>query len=95
MMYTNIIVIIIFILSTIQPKSYNILAIDGGGIRGIISAECIKEIELYAYSYAVKKNYDIPRHRNNQRMHMMDLFDMMAGTSTGSILSAGLSIPSK
>ena len=30
---------------------YNILTIDGGGIRGIISASCLNLIEKYAYTY--------------------------------------------
>ena len=29
--------------------NYNILALDGGGIRGIITATVIDKIELYAY----------------------------------------------
>ena len=28
---------------------YNILTVDGGGIRGVISAETIEEMENYAY----------------------------------------------
>lgn len=40
------------IIISAQTQTYNILAIDGGGIRGIISAECIKEMEKYAYEYA-------------------------------------------
>lgn len=64
-------------------------------MKGIISAECLMQIETFAYDYAVSQNYTFPRHRNNNRIHMSDLFDMMAGTSTGSILSSGLSVPSR
>jgi patatin-like phospholipase/acyl hydrolase len=52
-----------------------ILAIDGGGIRGIIPAKVLMEIE-----------------RQTGR-RIAELFDLIAGTSTGGILSAGLCIP--
>jgi predicted acylesterase/phospholipase RssA len=52
-----------------------ILSIDGGGIRGIIPALVLAEIER----------------RTGQRI--ADLFDLVAGTSTGGILALGLTIP--
>jgi len=52
-----------------------ILSIDGGGIRGIIPAMWLAEIE-----------------RRTQR-HIADLFDLVAGTSTGGIIALGLTIP--
>jgi predicted acylesterase/phospholipase RssA len=52
-----------------------ILSIDGGGIRGIIPATVLAEIE-----------------RRTGR-HVADLFDVIAGTSTGGILACGLTIP--
>lgn len=30
---------------------FNILSLDGGGIRGLIPAQAIKNIETYAYKY--------------------------------------------
>lgn len=54
--------------------TFNILCLDGGGIRGVISARILKEIEAQIQT---------PLH---------EYFDMIAGTSTGSILAAGLSI---
>lgn len=53
-------------------KSFFILSIDGGGIRGVFAAHVLKRIEQ---EYAI-----------NWRKH----FDMFAGTSTGSIIAAGL-----
>lgn len=38
--------------SKANEKFYNILAIDGGGLRGIISAQCINEMENYAWKYS-------------------------------------------
>jgi patatin-like phospholipase/acyl hydrolase len=52
-----------------------ILSIDGGGIRGIIPATVLAEIE------------------NRTHKPIAKLFDLIAGTSTGGILAAGLTKP--
>lgn len=49
-----------------------ILSIDGGGIRGIIPAIILAEIE------------------KRSRKPISQIFDLMAGTSTGGIVVAGL-----
>jgi patatin-like phospholipase/acyl hydrolase len=53
-----------------------ILSIDGGGIRGLIPAVVLAEIER----------------RTDRRI--TDLFDLIAGTSTGGILACALTAPS-
>ena len=50
-----------------------ILSIDGGGIRGIIPALVLREIE-----------------RRTEKK-ISEVFDLVAGTSTGGILALGLS----
>lgn len=52
-----------------------ILSIDGGGIRGIIPASVLAEIER----------------RTGRRI--AELFEVIAGTSTGGILACGLTLP--
>ena len=69
---------------------------DGGGIRGLIPATVLSHLEEVAFNYAKEKNYKVPTYNfpdgtPRNRVHMRDLFDMTAGTSTGSILAAGLS----
>lgn len=54
---------------------YKILSIDGGGIRGIIPAMILSEIE---------------RRTGKQ---ISELFDLVAGTSTGGLLALGLTKP--
>jgi patatin-like phospholipase/acyl hydrolase len=54
---------------------FRVLAIDGGGIRGIIPALILQEIE-----------------KRTQRP-ICELFDLLAGTSTGGIIALGLAKP--
>ncbi len=56
-------------------KPIRILSIDGGGIRGVIPALILAEIESIA------------------RRPVAELFDLIAGTSTGGILALGLTKP--
>jgi patatin-like phospholipase/acyl hydrolase len=57
------------------PDRINVLSIDGGGIRGIIPATILAEIEAHTGK------------------HISQLFDIIAGTSTGGILALGFVKP--
>src|SRR5579884_2763947 len=58
-----------------HDQAVRVLCIDGGGIRGIIPAVVLAELE-----------------RRTGR-HPVELFDLFAGTSTGSILAMGMAAP--
>ena len=45
-----------------NSRYYNILSIDGGGIRGLIPLQVIKYMETYAYDYCIEKNYKFPQY---------------------------------
>lgn len=53
-------------------RKFRILALDGGGIRGVISAKILERVQ----------------EKIGQPLN--EYFDLIAGTSTGSILAAGL-----
>ena len=79
---------------------YNILSLDGGGIRGLIPAQAIKKIETYAYTYCKDKGYKPPEYTFEngtirEAVAMKDMFDMISGTSTGRIITAALSFWNK
>ena len=61
-----------------EEKKFRILSLDGGGIRGVASAYMLKEIEKIL--------------EENKQPPIREYFDMIAGTSTGSILTAGLAL---
>jgi hypothetical protein len=58
------------------PK--RILALDGGGIRGILTLQFLKTIE------------SLVKQRLGENALICDYFDLIGGTSTGSIIAAGL-----
>jgi predicted acylesterase/phospholipase RssA len=64
-------------METRMGRLFKILAIDGGGIRGVIPATLLMEIER----------------RTGKRIG--ELFDLIAGTSTGGILAVGLAKPGR
>ena len=59
------------------PK--RILALDGGGIRGVLTLEYLEAIEVL-----------LRQRRNDPDLLLSDYFDLIGGTSTGSIIAAGL-----
>lgn len=66
------------------PGKKRVLAIDGGGARGILACGILKKIET------LLKNRLPEGQREHFRLH--HYFDLIGGTSTGSILAAGLAI---
>ena len=61
------------------PK--RILALDGGGIRGAMSLGFLERIEQI-----LRERHDRPD------LRLCDYFDLIGGTSTGSIIAAGLAV---
>lgn len=61
------------------PK--RILSLDGGGIRGALTLGYLKKIETI-----------LRAKENDPDLLLCDYFDLIGGTSTGSIIAAGLSI---
>ena len=59
------------------PK--RILSLDGGGIRGVLTLEYLEVIETM-----------LRQRRNDPSLLLSDYFDLIGGTSTGSIIAAGL-----
>ncbi len=63
-----------------RPGPRKILAIDGGGIRGIIALGAVAQIERVLRGLS-----------GNDNLVLADYFDFFAGTSTGAVIAAGLS----
>jgi len=58
----------------------HILAIDGGGVRGIVAAVLLDALETERQALGATRP-------------LSDCFDLIAGTSTGAIVAAGLAAP--
>jgi predicted acylesterase/phospholipase RssA len=66
--------------ATGAPK--RILALDGGGLRGILTLGILQRIEDTLRE----------RHGSDPRFRLCDYFDLIAGTSTGAIIAATLAL---
>jgi uncharacterized protein len=64
-----------------QQGPKKLLAIDGGGIRGVLSLEVLQRIEDLLKEQSGRADF-----------RLADYFDYTAGTSTGGIIAAGLSV---
>jgi len=64
------------------PGPKRILSLDGGGIRGVLTLEYLARIE----SMLARRSPDPPSFR------LADYFDLIGGTSTGSIIATGLAL---
>ena len=64
-----------------RPGPKKLLALDGGGIRGVLSLEVLKELEKHLRLATGDPNY-----------RLADYFDYIAGTSTGGIIAATLAV---
>ncbi|WP_198027141.1 patatin-like phospholipase family protein [Candidatus Paracaedibacter symbiosus] len=62
-----------------ERKVVRILTIDGGGLRGIIPATVLEEIEKR-----------LSNHFGEEKVRLAEYFDIMAGTSTGGAIVLGL-----
>jgi len=63
------------------PGPKRILALDGGGIRGAITLGYLERMEKI-----------LQKRHNNLNFRLCDYFDLIGGTSTGSIIAGGLAI---
>ncbi len=68
-------------LKPVPPKK--MLALDGGGIRGVITLEVLARVESMLRR---------ERAGGDATFRLADYFDYIAGTSTGAIIAAGLSL---
>lgn len=63
------------------PGPKRILALDGGGIRGILTIQILKRIESIVHNRL-----------DNPGARLCDYFDLIGGTSTGAIIAASLAL---
>ncbi|MBL8879645.1 MAG: patatin-like phospholipase family protein [Phycisphaerales bacterium] len=66
-----------------SAKCFRILSIDGGGIRGIIPGQILVNVEEL-----------LRQETHNPQARLADHFDLIAGTSTGGILTCAYLMPS-
>src|SRR5215208_3357322 len=63
-----------------EPPPRKLLALDGGGIRGILTLEVLLKMEQLLAEATGK----------GEKFRLSDFFDYIGGTSTGAIIAAGL-----
>jgi predicted acylesterase/phospholipase RssA len=76
-----------------EQKPYSILSIDGGGMRNIITLKVLKYFEEYGCHYIKEKQFSNVKCTDDGKLPIKDIFDMIAGTSTGGVIAAALAVP--
>ena len=73
---------------------YNILSIDGFGAKAYVPAYIVNQMETEAFQIAEVWEKAIDRYPK-KRVEMHNIVNMVAGSSSGSIVAAGLSYAAK
>lgn len=66
---------------TEPAKTRRVLALDGGGVRGLLTLGILEELEMELRQRAGRADY-----------RLSEYFDLIGGTSTGSIIATGLAL---
>ncbi|RZJ85853.1 MAG: hypothetical protein EOO20_19485 [Chryseobacterium sp.] len=64
-----------------MKKTFKVLSIDGGGMKGLYSATILHKVEQ-----------ELIRETGNQNARIVDYFDLICGTSTGGLIALALSL---
>lgn len=72
-------------------KSYNILVLEAASYMGLMTADFVSFLEKLSY-YIANELYCIPQ-RKIERIAMPELFDMISGSETGSLIGGALVVP--
>ena len=64
-----------------DPGPKRLLALDGGGVRGAVTVAFLEQIE-----------HVLRKHLGKEEVHLGDWFDLIGGTSTGSIIAGALAL---
>jgi uncharacterized protein len=70
-----------------EPRPRRVLALDGGGIRGLLTLGVLGELERQLRE-TCWNHY--PANKSPDDFRLCQFFDVVAGTSTGAIIAAGL-----
>jgi len=74
-----------------QSKSFNILSLDSAYYKGYMTANFTSYLEQKSY-FVARRDKCIPE-REDERISMTELFDIIAGSETGAIIAATLVVP--
>lgn len=74
-----------------STKDYNILSLGGASYKGYMTAYFTSFLEKKAYFIARRDRCIKPR--DEERVSMNEVFDMIAGSETGAIIASALLVP--